>query len=167
MPKSYALHIGLNQVDATHYNNWNGKLKHAEADAFVMHEITSNQSFDEQELLLTKKATRENVLRGIIDLSVKAEKGDLVVITYSGHGSFLPDLNGDEDNALDETWCCYDGMVVDDELLFCWSRFRAGVRIFLVSDSCHSGDIAKGDDDAAWTAEQAGAKFIIAFWLFF
>ena len=63
MSKSYALHIGLNQVDATHYNNWNGKLKHAKADAFAMHKITSNQNFNKQNILLTKKATRENILR--------------------------------------------------------------------------------------------------------
>ena len=156
----YSLHIGLNQVETTHYNNWDGHLKHAEADAFAMYQIASNQGFKDSLILLTKNATRKKILVAINKLAKKAKAGDVVWISYSGHGSFIPDMNGDEDNNLDETWCCYDGMLIDDELLHCWSQFRAGVRIVLVSDSCHSGDIAKAEDDPAWVAQQKGAKFL-------
>ncbi|MBK6876066.1 MAG: hypothetical protein IPG99_06305 [Ignavibacteria bacterium] len=32
-------------------------------------------------------------------------KGDLFVIYYSGHGGQVSDVNGDEADAYDETWC--------------------------------------------------------------
>ena len=51
--------------------------------------------------------------------------------------------NPPEPDGKDETWCLYDRMLVDDELARCWSSFSAGVRILLISDSCHSATIAR------------------------
>ena len=65
------------------------------------------------------------------------------MLSYSGHGGQLPDLNDDEPDQEDETWCLYDGQVVDDELNELYSQFRQGVRILVFSDSCHSGSVAK------------------------
>ena len=69
--------------------------------------------------------------------------GDIFWITYSGHGSQVPDQNGDESDGLDETWCLYDCQILDDTLFDLWSRFKEGVRIVIFSDSCHSGTIAR------------------------
>ena len=69
--------------------------------------------------------------------------GDIFFLTYSGHGGQAPDLNGDEPDGKDETWCLYDGELIDDELYSSWGAFAAGVRIFLLSDSCHSGSVSK------------------------
>jgi subtilisin family serine protease len=160
MPNSYSLHIGVNQVNPQHYDGWEGRLKYAEADAFAMQQIASSQEFEAQDLLLTKNATRKKVLAAIQRLAKKAKTGDLVWISYSGHGSFIPDINGDEANGMDETWCCYDGMVIDDELLYSWAQFRAGVRIVVVSDSCHSGEIARSLDAPAPDALVQRAKFL-------
>ncbi|QPI72243.1 caspase family protein [Sphingobium sp. Cam5-1] len=55
----------------------------------------------------------------------------------------MPDLNSDEPDGLDETWCLYDGQLIDDELSYALSAFKAGVRIIVVSDSCHSGSVVK------------------------
>ena len=44
---------------------------------------------------------------------------------------------------MDETWCLYDGQLIDDELYSSWGAFASGVRIFLLSDSCHSGTVSK------------------------
>jgi hypothetical protein len=55
----------------------------------------------------------------------------------------VPDRNGDEPDATDETWCLYDGELVDDELWLAWSQFKPGVRILVLSDSCHSGSVAR------------------------
>ena len=65
------------------------------------------------------------------------------MLSYSGHGGQLPDLNNDEPDAQDETWCLYDGELVDDELYALFGRFARGVRILVFSDSCHSGTIVK------------------------
>ena len=50
--------------------------------------------------------------------------GDLFFLTYSGHGGQVPDVTGDEDDKQDETWCLYDGQLIDDELYFELSRVR-------------------------------------------
>jgi hypothetical protein len=55
----------------------------------------------------------------------------------------LPDLNGDEEDFTDETWCLFDGQIVDDELYSLYAKFAKGVRILIFSDSCHSGTVAK------------------------
>src|SRR5262249_19382422 len=39
-----------------------------------------------------------------------------------------------------ETWVLYDRMLIDDEIYNALSKFRPGVRVLVVADSCHSGD---------------------------
>ena len=99
--------------------------------------------------LLTKKATRDAVLKGIAGASKKLKAGDIFLLSYSGHGGQAPDLNGDEPDGKDETWCLYDGQLIDDELYSSWGAFAAGVRILLLSDSCHSGSVSKAVHYAA------------------
>ena len=65
------------------------------------------------------------------------------MLTYSGHGGQLKDENNDEDDFLDETWCLYDRQYVDDELNARLRDFKPGVKIFVLSDACHSGTVVK------------------------
>jgi metacaspase-1 len=67
----------------------------------------------------------------------------VLFLTYSGHGGQIPDVTGEEDDKLDETWCLYDGEVIDDEIYLELSRFAAGVRVLVLSDSCHSGTVTR------------------------
>jgi hypothetical protein len=89
--------------------------------------------------LLTRSATRANVLKAIRRAAKKLKSGDLFFLTYSGHGGQVRDRTSDEEDGMDETWCLYDGELIDDELYFELSRFAAGVRVLVLSDSCHSG----------------------------
>lgn len=52
-------------------------------------------------------------------------------------------MSNDEPDGLDETWVLFDRQLVDDELYAAWLLFRPGVRIFVLSDSCHSGTMTK------------------------
>lgn len=142
MLKGISMHIGLNSVDPHHYQGWSGPLTACEADAKDMGDLADAQGFSETKLL-TKKATRHAVLTGIGDAAKTLKSGDMFFLTYSGHGGQLPDLNGDEPDGKDETWCLFDGELVDDELYSSWGAFAAGVRIVLLSDSCHSGSVSK------------------------
>ena len=45
---------------------------------------------------------------------------------------------------IDETWCLYNGHLVDDELNALWNHFAMGVRILVITDSCHSGTVSRG-----------------------
>jgi hypothetical protein len=93
--------------------------------------------------LLTKQATREAVLNEIRAAAAVCKAGDIFVLTNSSHGGQLPDLNGDESDGMDETLCMYDGEIVDDELFHALGAFAAGVRVLVISDSCHSGTVAR------------------------
>ncbi len=142
MPKGIALAIGLNSVSPQHYGGWSGHLTACEADALDMTGIAKSQKFSAA-TLLTKSATRAKVIAAIKSTSSKLKSGDIFLLTYSGHGGQLPDLNNDEPDGQDETWCLYDGEIVDDELHALYATFKQGVRILVLSDSCHSGTVVK------------------------
>jgi metacaspase-1 len=142
MPTGISLHIGLNFVDPKHYDGWDGELKACEADAGDMEAIASKQGYSST-LLLTKDATRKRVLDEIKAATGKLNGGDIFFLSYSGHGGQIPDTAGDEDDNWDETWCLYDAELLDDELYGAFSAFRPDIRILMLSDSCHSGTVAK------------------------
>lgn len=140
--KAVSLHIGLNAVSGDHYGGWTGELAACEFDANDMAAIGKSKGM-KPTLLLTKKGTRANVLAGIRSAAKSLGAGDMFFVTYSGHGGQVPDVTGEEDDKQDETWCLYDGQLIDDELYFELSRFAAGVRILVLSDSCHSGTVTR------------------------
>ncbi|MEL6832823.1 MAG: caspase family protein [Bacteroidota bacterium] len=138
----HSLHLGLNFVDPDHYGGWDGKLYACENDARDMQILADSQGY-QSTLLLRKEVTRKNVKDFLYKSAQELVAGDILLVTYSGHGSHVPDLNNDERDARDETLCLYDGQIIDDELLLHWSKFQEGVRILVISDSCHSGDITR------------------------
>ncbi len=103
------------------------------------------------DILLTKSATAQNVLDKIDAAAKTLKAGDIFFLYYSGHGgNEIPDINKDEIEELadevdgyDETWCLYDRQLIDDILYQRWFKFKSGVRILVISDSCFSGDIVK------------------------
>ncbi len=142
MAKGFALTLGLNAVDPKHYGGWDGKLNACEADAEDMASIAKSQKFAVT-TLLTKAATRTRVIAQVQKAARTLKSGDIFMLTYSGHGGQVPDMNDDEPDGQDETWCLYDGEFVDDELYALWRKFAPGVRILVFSDSCHSGTVTK------------------------
>lgn len=157
--KGISLHIGVNSVDPEHYAGWSGPLAACEFDAEDMDALADGLGYATKKLL-TKDATRERVIKEIKAAAKKLKAGDIFLLTYSGHGSQVPDLNRDEpqgdhglpDN-LDETWCLYDAQLLDDELYMMWTEFAPDVRIVVISDSCHSGSVVKHiEQDLALTS---------------
>src|ERR687889_2904453 len=142
MTKGFALTIGLNSVDPKHYAGWSGELNACEADAEDMADIAKAKKF-EVNTLLTKSATLEKVSDSIHNAAKTLKAGDIFMLSYSGHGGQLPDQNMDEPDMQDETWCLYNGELVDDQLYSLYEEFPQGVRILVFSDSCHSGTVAK------------------------
>jgi hypothetical protein len=144
MAQGIALTIGLNAVDPCCYDGqWQGVLQSAERDAQDMYAIACTQGF-QASLLLGKTATREAVQTAITQASEILVAGDMLLVSFAGHGGLLPDFSSDEQDCRDETWCLYNGHLVDDELDVLWGRFAAGVRILVISDSCHSGTVTRG-----------------------
>ena len=142
-PRGRSLHIGLNSVAGSAYGGWTGPLAACEFDANDMAAIAESKGM-RPTVLLTRKATRAAAFDAMRSAARALRAGDLFFLSYSGHGGQVPDVNGDEDDKRDETWCLYDGQVIDDELYLELCRFAAGVRILVLSDSCHSGSVARG-----------------------
>jgi hypothetical protein len=148
-PQGYALHIGLNAVNPDNYEGWNGELFACENDVAVYKAIAEKAGFQSIHSLLTTAATSQQVLQHLQDAARLLQSGDILLLTYSGHGGSIIDANLDETNnfgsmdGFDETWCLYDRQLIDDELFDCFSKFKAGVRILIFSDSCHSGSVSR------------------------
>jgi hypothetical protein len=145
-----ALCIGINNYPGTHMdlagcvndaNDWAAELT---ARGFGVTRLLDDQ------------ATKAAMAEGFKSVIGAAVSGDLVVITYSGHGTYVPDVNGDEVDGLDEALCPYDlqtggSALLDDEIHELFLARKPGVRLVLVSDSCHSGTVTRAaapDPDA-------------------
>lgn len=145
-----ALCIGINNYPGTHMdlagcvndaNAWEAELK---ARGFEVSKLLDAQA---------TKAAMEQALQAVVG---GAASGDIVVITFSGHGTYVPDISGDEVDGLDEGLCPYDiqtggGALLDDEIHRIFAARKGGVRLVLISDSCHSGTVTRAaapDPDA-------------------
>jgi hypothetical protein len=159
-PIARSLHIGLNLVSPAHYGGWSGELVACEFDAHDMAALARAQGMKPR-LLLTRKATRAAVLRALRSAAKTLRAGDLFFVSFSGHGGQIPDVTGEEADKQDETWCLFDAQLIDDELYAELGRFAAGVRILVLSDSCHSGSVVRaGAQVAAAATPQARARML-------
>lgn len=141
--KGLFLSIGLNSIDPAAYGD-PGTLFACESDARDMASLATIKGYTGR-TLLTSEATAASVLGEISRAASTLSAGDIFLVTYSGHGGQVGDITGDEADALDETWCLYDRQLVDDELYAMWSKFKSGVRILVLSDSCHSGTVTRAN----------------------
>lgn len=141
MPQGISIHVGVNEVDPAHYGT-RAELAGCENDARAMQAIADAHGY-RSHLLLTAESGAGRIQELIADAADTLQAGDTLFFSYAGHGAQVPDTNGDEADAQDETWCVYDRMLVDDELYALWGRFREGVQILMLSDSCHSGTVAR------------------------
>lgn len=142
MPKGLSIHIGVNEVDENKYGT-KAELKNPENDAATMAELARANKFNVISTLLSKDATSEKVTAALKEAASQLTNGDMLLFTYAGHGSQVPDKNGDEPDRRDETWVLYDRQLIDDELHELFGTFAEGVRILMLSDSCHSGTVAR------------------------
>jgi hypothetical protein len=103
------------------------------------------RGFTDVVLLTDGQATRHAMLESMAALIKETGPDDLAVITYSGHGSWQPDRDGDEADHRDEVICPVDyarsGMIADDDLYRVFTSGHRWARVVFISDSCHSGTV--------------------------
>lgn len=157
MSTGISIHIGLNGVDASAYNGWAGTLSGCVNDANSMKAIADSLGYSST-LLLDSDATSSTVIQQIGSAARQLVAGDILLLTYSGHGGIIDDATGGDpgDDGKDETWVLYDRMVLDDELEQMWTQFSPGVRVVVLSDSCHSGTVTRDIPPDAIPAAGAG-----------
>ena len=152
-----ALCIGINDYPGT-ANDLSGCVNDANdwATELTQRGFTATRMLDQA-------ATHAMMSQAISGMIQGATKGDILVITYSGHGTWVPDSSGDEPDGRDEGLCPWDissaGPLLDDDIRTMFSQRPNGVRLVLLSDSCHSGTVTKGDDSDL-DAGAARARFL-------
>ena len=97
----------------------------------------------ETKIILDNQATRANLLSELENLITRAEPDDVIVFTYSGHGTNVIDISGDEPDGYDEALYVYDGIILDDSLRAVIQKMKTGVHLVVVSDSCFSGTVTR------------------------
>lgn len=141
MSQKLALCIGINDYPGTG-SDLNGCVN----DAHDWKDVLENRGFTVS-VLLDKQATRSNILKRMGEVIESAKSGDSIIFQYSGHGSYVPDEDGDEPDGRDECICPYDinanGPITDDELFDLYSSRESRVKLVVFSDSCHSGTVAR------------------------
>lgn len=102
-------------------------------------------------ILRNGEATRAGILRALDELIDRTGAGDIVVFHYSGHGSRMRDVSGDEADHWDETIVPQDSRtngvfdISDDELNSRLTELAGKTRnITFILDSCHSGTGSRG-----------------------
>ncbi|HYL25668.1 MAG TPA: caspase family protein, partial [Burkholderiales bacterium] len=143
-----ALLVGINNYAAV------PRLQGSVNDVETMRQVlVSRWGFAERNItvLTDERATRAAIMAALDRLVKEAGPDDIVYFHFSGHGSQVKDLNGDEDDGLDETIIPQDGRVgdvrdiVDDELDEIFARLKAR-SVLIVLDSCHSGTATRSTD---------------------
>lgn len=168
-PHRRALLIGINDYSASGLPRRPGyvpvpgrdwpSLGGAVNDVQLMREmLVRRRHFDRRDIvvLTDQQATRDAILQAIdAQLVQPAERGDIVLFYYSGHGAQVRNSLSDERDGLDESIVPADGPlgapdIRDKELR---RKFNAilnrGARLTIVLDSCHSGSGARGLETGA------------------
>lgn len=137
--KKHALCIGIND-----YPRPQDRLSGCENDAQQWGDWFQQTGFDTT-ILRSAQATRSGIIDAIKRLKAQSDPGDVVVIQYAGHGTQVPDLNGDEkqDEALVPVNYALEGLLRDDDLGALCNEFKEGVSLTLVMDCCCSGSISR------------------------
>lgn len=102
--------------------------------------------YAEEESDPTRTPTRHNITMALKWLTKASQSGDSLVFYYAGHGSHVPDVNGDEKDGLDEALCPVDysvsGKILDDEInRILVAPLPHGVTLHGIMDTCYSGTL--------------------------
>lgn len=142
--QGFSLHIGVNRVNNTHYLSRLPELRGSVNDAESMRQFAVGLGYTQSIPLFNEQATAENVIGQIRFLAGKAQAGDIVLITYSGHGGFVMDFNADDELTFsDQVWCLHNRFLFDDEVRRLCIDFKPGVDLIFLFDSCNSGTAAR------------------------
>lgn len=112
--------------------------------------------------LVNEQATKKNILKKLNQIIDQAQFKDIIYIHFSTHGQQVVDVDGDEEDGLDEAIIPFDACktfvkgvyegknhLIDDELYKLLSALRKKVGKFgslvVVIDACHSGDATRGN----------------------
>ncbi|OIW08105.1 hypothetical protein TanjilG_06648 [Lupinus angustifolius] len=133
------------------YPGTKAELRGCINDVWKMHSSLINRfGFSEDDIVVLidtddsyTQPTGKNIRSALQNLIRSSEEGDVLFVHYSGHGTRLPAETGeDDDTGYDECIVPSDmNLITDDDFKEFVDGIPRGVRITIVSDSCHSGGL--------------------------
>lgn len=140
------------------YNDPRANLVGVDLDIEMMKDVASLLGFRDSQIrvLQDEQATLQAVEQAIESWLIKGvSKDDRVLFYFTGHGTRIPDENGDEEDGADEVLVTYDAKVVrrdgkatlenvlvDDRFHELLTKIKSE-KVFVVIDACHSGTATK------------------------
>lgn len=152
-----ALVIGLGEQQDKNWAKING-----DKDVDYVKAMLIGVGYKDIATLVNNEATKAAIVNEFGKLAQRCQLGDVVYIHFSGHGQQVTDMNGDEEDGLDESWIPYDAYLnyceddkgekhlIDDEINKLLTNIKTKIgdegAMLVVVDACHSGDSARGED---------------------
>lgn len=144
-----SLFIGINYVGQQ------GELRGCHNDVIAMKTLVAKSGYNVEDAAscLTlmddgqhQSPTHANIVGAFQWLVTGVQSGDSLFMHYSGHGGYVRDSSGDEDDKRDETIIPVDygsmGQIKDDEIFAALvAPLPEGVTFTVVMDCCHSGTV--------------------------
>ncbi len=134
-----SIHIGINEVSNDVFLGYLPSLSSAENDARAMRDWANDVGCSAR-VVLGDDATLENV-ENVIDATIeRLIPGDLLMITFAGHGLSLRGVATDRDG-WDEAWCLHDGVLLDDVIHNKLVSIPKDCEVVVVTDACFAAGV--------------------------
>jgi hypothetical protein len=138
-----ALLIGIN------YFKTNYELFGCINDANAICSLISDYNFNKINILtdnvkiLEKIPNRNNIIREFKNLLIDSQAGDVLLLFYSGHGSYILDKNNNEKTGKDQMIipCDFNSIVDDEFKSIIQTNLKKDVTLIALFDCCHSGTV--------------------------
>jgi len=135
-----ALLIGIN------YTGTEYELQGCINDTNSINTMISNYNFQKISILTDnteKKPDHNNILNEFKNLLINSQAGDLLLLFYSGHGSYVLDNNNNEPTGYDQMIipCDFNGIVDDELKSIIQANLKKDVTLIALFDSCFSGSV--------------------------
>ncbi len=139
----YALIIGIDNYNDPRIPD----LSYCKNDAKEILDSLLEHGWREEEITIYRdsEATKDAILSTLNSMVQRAQENDYIFVYYSGHGTYVSDSSGDEDDGTDEAIIPVDynsgdisTLIFDDELGESFSECKTEKGIFIF-DSCNSG----------------------------
>ena len=166
-----ALVIGLGEQKDKSWGKINGDKDVPYVEAMLL-----GVGYKEITTLVNNEATKIRIVNEFQKLASRCSAGDIVYIHFSGHGQQVTDVDGDEEDGLDEAWIPYDAYLkygendrgekhlIDDEINTLLTDIKNIIgeegSMLVVVDACHSGDSSRGEDIGE-TVRGVSDRFVI------
>ena len=145
-----SINIGINRFDENVFPNAN--LSGCVGDSLNMSSIAKKAGFTPT-LINDEKATIKEFVKQMKQYAKSMTEGDSLMLSFSGHGTY-DDSSGTRITGL----CFHDGIFWDFQIKKLLMKFKAGVSIIWITDSCFSEDNFKF---ASPSLTNGKAKFIL------